>query len=111
MAFQSITPVKLGQAAITASLVTLYTVPASTRTFVKDFDICNTTVGALTVRVHLIPGGGSASAANAILYDISIPANSTLQWSGSQVMYATDFIQTVASNTGLTITASGGEAV
>ncbi len=44
MAFQRITPAKLAQAAITGATTTVYTVPASTRTMVKEIDICNTTV-------------------------------------------------------------------
>lgn len=111
MAYQRITPVKLGQAAITGVIATLYTVPASTRTLLKDFDICNTTAGALTVDVHLVPSGGSATTANALLYGYSINANATLQWSGTQVMNVSDTIQVKASGVGCTITASGGEAV
>jgi len=111
MAFQIVTPVKLGQAAITTSLATLYTVPASTRTFVKDMDICNTTTGTLTVRIHLVPSAGSAATTNALFYDAPIPPKGNLQWTGTQIMNAGDFIRVVASATGLTITASGAEAI
>lgn len=111
MAYQRITPVKLGQAAITGSIATLYTVPASTRAFVKDMDICNTTAGALTVDVHLVPSGGSAGTSNAILYGYSINGNATLQWTGTQIMNAGDTIQVKASGLGCTVTASGAEAV
>jgi hypothetical protein len=51
MAYNDITPTKLGQAAITASVTTLYTVPASTRAFVKNLDIVNTSAGALTYNI------------------------------------------------------------
>lgn len=111
MAFQRITPVKLAQAAVTASAVTVYTVPASTRTMVKDIDICNTTAGALTVNVFLVPSGGSAGTGNALLYGASVTANTTLQWTGVQVMNAGDTIQVQASGLGLTASISGGEAV
>ncbi len=110
MAYQRITPVKLGQAAITAAATTLYTVPASTRTMVKDLDICNTTGGTLTVDVYLVPSAGSAATTNALLYGASVTANSTLQWAGTQVLNTGDTIQIKASGLGLTITASGGEA-
>lgn len=111
MAFQRITPVKLAQAAVTASAVTVYTVPASTRTMVKDIDICNTTAGALTINVFLVPSGGSAGTGNALLYGASVTANTTLQWTGVQVMNAGDTIQVQASGLGLTASISGGEAV
>jgi len=52
MAFQNITGnVLIPATAVTAAFVTLYTTPASTRTFLKCIDICNTTGGALTVFV------------------------------------------------------------
>jgi hypothetical protein len=75
MAFYDITPTRLGQAAITGTIATLYTVPAGFRAFVKDLNICNTTGGAVTVNVHLVPNGGTAGTDNAILYGFSIAAN------------------------------------
>jgi hypothetical protein len=110
MAFQRVTPAKLAQAAITAGTTTVYTVPASTRTMLKDIDICNTTGGALTVNVHLVPSAGAAGTGNALFYGAAIAANTTLQWSGVQVMNAGDTIQVQGSGLGLTIHASGGEA-
>lgn len=111
MAYQRITPTKLGQAAITAVTTTLYTVPASTRTLVKDIDIVNTSAGALTVDVYLVPSAGAAGTANALFYGYSINANSNVQWTGTQVLNAGDTIQIKASGLGCTIIASGGEAV
>jgi len=111
MAFSTITPNQLAQAALAVTIGTLYTVPAATRTFVKDMDICNTTSGAITVRVHLVPNAGSAGTGNAILYDASIPAKSTVQWTGTQILSVGATIQASAGNTGVTITISGGEAV
>ena len=109
--FQTVTAVKLGQAAITGTIATLYTTPALSKTYVKQLDICNTTAGALTVNVHLVPVSGTAGTANAIYYTFSVAANSVLQWKGIQVMNAGETLQVKASSTGLTITASGGEAV
>jgi hypothetical protein len=111
MAYYDITPTQLGQAAITGTIATLYTVPANTRTFVKDLNICNTTGGALTVNVHIVPNGGTAGTGNAILYTYSIAANTTYRWTGVQIMNELQTIQIKGSATGLTITASGAEAV
>jgi hypothetical protein len=110
MAFQRITPAKLAQAAVTAGTTTIYTVPASTRTMIKEMDICNTTAGTLTLNVHLVPSGGSATTANALFYNASISANTTLQWSGVQVLNVGDTIRVQGSGLGLTINISGGEA-
>jgi hypothetical protein len=111
MAFNDITPIKLGQAAITTSVTTLYTVPASTRAFVKNLDIVNTSAGPLTYRVFLVPSAGSAGTGNALFYDFSIDTKENIQWTGTQILNAGDTIQIQASGAGITITASGAEAV
>jgi hypothetical protein len=111
MAFQNITPVKFGQAAIGVGVTTLYTVPAATRAFVKDLDIANTTGAPISVRIFLVPLAGTAGTSNALFYDAAVPANTTLQWLGTQILNAGETIQTQASAVGLTITASGGEAI
>lgn len=110
MAFDVITPTKLGQAAITTGVTTLYTVPASTRTLLKEFSIANTTAAAINVRVFLVPSAGAAGTSNAFLYDVSVPANNALQYNGIEVLNAGDTIQIQAASTGLIIIASGGEA-
>jgi hypothetical protein len=111
MAFNDITPIKLGQAAITTSVTTLYTVPASTRAFVKNLDIVNTSAGPLTYRVFLVPSAGSAGTGNALFYDFLIDTKENIQWTGTQILNAGDTIQIQASGAGITITASGAEAV
>ena len=110
MAFDVITPTKLGQAAITTGVTTLYTVPASTRTLLKELNISNTTAAAINVRVFLVPSAGAAGTTNAFLYDVSVPANNSLQYNGVQVMNAGETIQVQAASAGLTITASGAQA-
>ena len=111
MAFDVITPTKLGQAAITTGVTTLYTVPASTRTLLKEFSIANTTGAAINVRVFLVPAAGSAATTNAFLYDVPVPNNNALQYNGVQIMNAGETIQIQAASAGLTISASGAEAV
>ena len=111
MAFQDITPVKLGQAAITTGVTTLYTVPASTRTLLKEFSIANTTGADIDVRVFLVPAAGTAGTGNAFLYDVPVPTANALQYNGVEVMNAGDTIQIQAASTGLTITASGAECI
>lgn len=109
--YQNITPIKLGQQAITTSYATVYTTPALSRTFVKEFDIINTTAAIIYIYVSIVPTGGTAGTANALFYYNALPAYTTMQWTGSQVMNAGDTIQVKASAVGCTITASGGEAV
>jgi len=111
MTYQNIVPTKLGQAAVTTGVTILYTVPASTRTMLKEFSIANTTGASINVRVFLVPSAGTAGTSNAFLYDVAVPANNSLQYNGVQVMNAGETIQIQAASAGLTITASGAEAI
>lgn len=123
--YQNIVPNQLGQAAITTGYTTIYTVPqtitnsavstgnittSTTRTYLKDMDICNTTAGSLNLYISIVPSGGTAGTSNALYYAFPIAANITERWRGTQVMLTGSTLQVKASNTGLTITASGGEA-
>ena len=112
--FQNITAARLCQAAIGTSYATIYTVPTLSQGYVKDMDISNTTSSLINVYVHIVAYGASAGTtgtnANAVLYSTPIPANSTLQWTGTQIMNANDMIQVKASATGLNITISGAQA-
>lgn len=111
MAFQNIVGTRLGQGAITTSYAPVYTVPPATRAYIKDFDICNTTSSTAYVYVSLVAIGATAGTDNAILYNAMIPAYSTLQWSGTQILNAGGTVQVKALATGCSITVSGGEAV
>lgn len=109
--FQNIVPVSLGQVALSTDYTILYTAPVDTRTYVKQFDICNTTVTAIDFYISIVPAGGTASDANAIFYNTSIPGKGVVQWKGTQIMYEGGTIQVKASAVGCTVTASGGEAI
>ena len=110
MAFDVITPEKLGrgQLAVSPTLTTVYTTPAARRTIVKTLDMCNTTTGAITVSVYLVESGGTAGAANKLVSNITLPANGYYQWTGAQVLHAGDTIQASSSAVGITINISGG---
>ena len=109
--YQTVTPIQLGQAALTTAQTTIYTVPSSSRVYLKEIDICNTTGGALTVNVFLVPSGSTAGTTNAVLYGNSIAANTTYQWKGVQILNTSQALIASASASGLTLIASGGQAV
>lgn len=111
MAYDVITPANLSRVAVTAGGATVYTVPASKRAIVTNIDICNTTAGGITVDVHLVPSGASATDANALYKGFTVGANSILSWRGNQVLNPSDFIYLAAGGAGLTVHISGGEAV
>ena len=101
---------KLAQGAVTTGAGTLlYTVPTGIRTEVYDVVIANTTTGALTCSLHLAPVGVAVGTSNAMFSSVSIPANTTVHWSGIQCLNAGDFIQGISSASGLTVNITGNE--
>ncbi len=110
MAFQGVTPSKLSQDVLTTDYIAIYTVPANTRSYVKDICVCNTTATGINISISLVPSEGIPGTSNALYYDFTVDANDTMQWKGSQIMYENDTIQVKASTTGCTINIGGGEA-
>ena len=109
--YQNVTPKRLGQAAITTSYATAYTVVAGMRSYLKQLDICNTTASSINVYVHIVPESGSATTSNALFYATVVPGASLLQWTGVQILMPGDTLQFKGSAAGLTVTVSGGESV
>jgi hypothetical protein len=105
--FQVNVPVKMAQAALTTSTVSLYTTPVTNRAVIQDIMIANTTAGSLTYTIYLVPAAGTAATTNAIFYQVALPANTSYHWTGSQVLFPGDTIQALGSATGLTISISG----
>lgn len=83
---------------LTASLVTLYTAPANTTARANEILLCNTDTVARTVTVHIIPSGGSASAANTIFKAITVDASETRTLGLDQVFPAGSFVQASADS-------------
>ena len=110
MAFQGVTPSKLSQDVLTTDYIAIYTVPANTRSYVKDICVCNTTATGIDISISLVPSEGIPGTSNALYYNFTVEANDTMQWKGSQIMYENDTIQVKASTTGCTINIGGGEA-
>ena len=112
MAFYDITPIRLGQGLMGNTYSTIYTTPADARTFVKEIDIVNTTNAAATVYVSLVPAGANAAANNAIMFNNLLPAHTSVQWCGAQILDGGGTVQVRANvANSCTITVSGAEAV
>jgi hypothetical protein len=115
--YQNIVGYQLGQAAMGTAYSIVYAVPSSTtvpaqpstRTFVKDITIVNTTAASIGIYVHLVPSSGSVGTSNAIFYNNALPGYTTVQWNGIQIMNPGDNIQVKSSATGCTVTISGGQ--
>lgn len=101
----------LGQSApANTSNADLYTCPASTQTVISSIVICNTTGLDATARVFIRNNAAAAATSNAIIYDVTIPANGTASYSLGITIDASDVI-TIRSGTAsaLTFSAFGSE--
>ena len=101
------TPLSSG-AATTASFENLYTVPTGKQVAIVDMEICNTGTSPATFSICLVPQGEAADASTAVFYDAPIPGNTTVQWTGQQVLLAGGSVQSKASTTAVSIKIGGG---
>jgi hypothetical protein len=95
-------------AANSVGFATLYIVPSTQQMTITDIEICNTSNTAATFYVSFVPSGGTAGANNALFYAAPISANTTVQWTGTQVLAASSTVQGYASSNAVTIMISGG---
>ena len=99
--------------ALTTGVQTLYTCGSIGTTgklgLLKSIDVTNTTAAPVTVTIHIVPPSGTPSASTALYFATSVAANSVLSWRGTQILAAGGTLQALASATGLTMHAAGGE--
>lgn len=96
---------------LTTSAATYYTA-TGLKARIDNLTLTNTTAGAVTATVHLVPNGGSATASNCILSAKSINAGDSYVVPGAiaQWLEAGGTIQALASSaTSISIIASGVE--
>lgn len=97
---------------IAAGETTQYTTPAATHTILDKFTGTNTTAGAVTITVKLVPSGGAAGVSNVIVSTKSIAPGEcyTFPELVGHVLNPGDFISTLASaGAAITVRASGRE--
>ena len=97
---------------IAAAATTYYTAPTATRAQIQSMTLTNTTAGAVTATVHLVPSGGTATASNTILSAKSIAAGESYRCIEAigQWLEASGTIQALASAaTSISLVASGIE--
>lgn len=104
------TPKKIGSAQLSTSsaIVGNYAVPAARIMILQEIVICNTGNTDATVSV-CINTTNNATAAKAIMWQYPIPAYGTHPLGFSVVMNPSDSVIAVASNSNVTIYASGSE--
>lgn len=85
---------------------TVYTVPGSTTTVIRNLHIANTTSNAVTFTMSI----GADAAATRIYHQYSVGPGDIYDWTGAIVLNAADILQAYASSaTSLTLTLSGVE--
>jgi len=101
----------LGQAApADTSNADLYTVPSATQAVISTIHVANVSASVATCRIFVRNNAAAASTANAIAYDVSVPANSLFAITEGITIDAADVI-TVRSSvaSALTFHAFGSE--
>lgn len=93
----------------TGAVATHYTAPGSTKCRVTEIWICNNSGASRTVRMHLVPSGGSAATSNALMYDFAVPPGVPMPIPCNTWMNTGDFIQGNASGADVSCTISGVE--
>lgn len=88
---------------------TLYTCPASTQTVISTITICNQAGTSGTYRIAIRPNGATISAEHYIVYDASVPANSTTAYTLGMTIDASDVVTVYASSTSMSFNAFGSE--
>ena len=91
----------LAQATATASLATLYTVPASTSTVISKLVVCNTDTASKTFAIQVAIAGAASAVAQYQYKDFTIAANDTLELLQGMTLATTDLIRIIASVTTL----------
>jgi hypothetical protein len=101
----------LARQAVSTATETLYTVPASTVSIVKDIQMCNTGNVTNWVSIWLVPNGASATDENILIYEFDISRNDFAHWTGFQTLdTAGDTIQAQAERLDqITLSISGAE--
>ena len=97
---------------LTAVAATYYTTPLNTLTTIAACTLTNTTAGAVTVTLHLVPGAGAASASNCILSARTLAAGESYNVGSAigQTLAAGGTLQGLAGTAAcITLVASGYE--
>ena len=100
----------LGQSNPSATTATtLYTCPASTQTVISTITICNQAATSATYRIAVRPNGATLALEHYVVYDASIPANTTTAYTLGITIDASDILTVYSSSATLSFNAFGSE--
>ena len=88
----------------------LYTVPASTEAIVSTISATNVTATARAIRIFIVPSGGSASEANALVFDAELLPNTVQAFTiGVTLAAASKIVVRTVTASAITFQAFGQE--
>lgn len=96
----AITSKKLYWGAPPATETSLYTVPGSATTEVKEIMLTNTTANSATISLSIVNSGAAAATGNRILQAKAVPANDIIIIACQEHMDAGDFISGLQGTVG-----------
>jgi hypothetical protein len=99
------------QGQLPTSVGLLYTASSAIPSLLTSINICNTTAGAITLFLFVVPAGVTPAAANAIYYGYSVAANTTTSPNWSIIVPAGYSLYGYSGSAGITLTISGNNAV
>jgi len=88
---------------------TLYTVPASTKTVLSTYIVCNRGATATTARVSFTKGAGATATTDYDIYDLLIPPNDVYKATCGYTLNAATVMKVYAGNASLTFQVYGEE--
>lgn len=89
----------LGQAYPAAATDTaLYTVPSATSAVVSTIAVCNTSATADTIRIRVAVAGAAAANKQYLAYGVTVPGNTSVDFTVGVSLAATDEIAVYATN-------------
>jgi hypothetical protein len=102
------TPKRLSQMAIGSTSTTLYTSQPDGKTAILDIMVVNTTSASINLTMYI----GSVASGNEFgWYQTPIPAKTSVQYSGYQILNQNESLLALGSAVGLTASISGVERV
>lgn len=99
----------LGQNIANATWATLYTAPALKSAVVSTIVVCNTSTGAKTFRIGVMPTAGTPSVSGSLAYDTTVPANDSVVLTMGIALDTGQVIRVYGSDGTVGFTAFGSE--
>lgn len=97
----------LGNAAPAATTDTTLVTGSTNSTIVSSFTACNTSGSNDTIRVALVPNGGTLGTSNYIYYNFTVPANATIQEAPGWALESGATLHVYSNSGYVTFTATG----